>query len=102
MEYVDAVLAKLGRPPLCALNVPNELRGDAYIASQVYDAQEGAEIEHILSKLEKNARLLIKPGDTPKRFDAPGRWDAGYFHFGEWGQCSTGGTPVYCVRPLWL
>ncbi len=68
VEFVYAVLARLGKGPLRALNVPAELRDVRFLGRQVWDAELREDVEHLLK--ESGKRLLVKPGDTPKRFNA--------------------------------
>lgn len=70
VEYVNMVLSRLGRPPLCAVNVPQELRDLSFTGRRVYDAATQDDVSHILSCPEAPTSLLVKPGDTPKRFEA--------------------------------
>lgn len=70
IDFCNKCLLALGHKQISAINVPKELQRLALLQRKVYTAHSVDEIKLILHTISnRRNRVLVKPGDVPKRFE---------------------------------
>lgn len=67
LEFCQAVSEAQRGPVIGAMNIPVPLRSEEFIGRNVFDT---ADLTGLRQLLRLSEPMLVKPGDTPKRFDA--------------------------------